>query len=143
MKLDKILYTTEMTVTGGRDGGAVSADGKINLKMAKPKEMGGAGGEGTNPEQLFAAGYAACFLSALHLVASQRKILLSREASIKSVVSLGQSGQALALAVVLDVSLPGMDKKTAEELVALAHQTCPYSNATRNNIEVTLAVSVD
>lgn len=142
MTLDKVLYTTEMTVTGGRDGGAVSADGKLTLKLAKPKELGGAGGDGTNPEQLFAAGYAACFLSALQLVSGKRKIALSHDASIRSVVSLGQSGQALALAVTLNVSLPGMDKKAAEELVALAHQTCPYSNATRNNINVTLTVSV-
>ena len=143
MTLDKVMYTTEVTVTGGREGSAASADGRLNLKLDKPKELGGAGGEGTNPEQLFAAGYAACFLSALQLVSGKKKIALSHEAAIRAEVSLGQSGQALALAVTLNVRLPGMDKAVADELVGLAHQTCPYSNATRNNIVVTLAVSVD
>lgn len=142
MTLDKVMYTTEVTVTGGRDGSAMSADGRLNVKLAKPKELGGAGGEGTNPEQLFAAGYAACFLSALQLVSGKKKIVLSHGAAIHSEVSLGQSGQALALAVTLNVKLPGMDKAVAEELVELAHQTCPYSNATRNNVVVTLTVSV-
>lgn len=143
MTLDKVLYTTEATVNGGREGSAASADGKLKIKLSKPKELGGPGGEGTNPEQLFAAGYAACFLSALGHVAREKKIPVPSDASIHSVVSLGKSGEALALAVTLNVRLPGMDKDAAKELVELAHHTCPYSNATRNNIDVALAVSVD
>ncbi len=142
MTLDKIMYKTEVTVTGGRDGSAESADGHLQVKMAKPKELGGKG-DGTNPEQLFAAGYAACFLSALELVSGKKKIHLNPGTSIKAEVSLGQSGQALGLAVVLHVNLPGIDKAQADELVQLAHQTCPYSNATRNNIDVKLDVSTN
>lgn len=142
MALDKVMYTTEVTVKGGRDGEAVSADGRLNLKMAAPKELGGSGAEGTNPEQLFAAGYAACFLGALNLVAGKKKIAVSKDATIKAEVSLGQTGQNLGIAAALHVTLPGMDQKQAEELVELAHQTCPYSHATRNNIDVKLTVSV-
>lgn len=142
MALDKVMYSTTVTVKGGREGEAASADGLLKLKLSKPKELGGPGGTGTNPEQLFGAGYAACFLSALELVSGKKKIALSREASIVADVSLGMNGQALGLAVTLNVRLPGMDKAQADELVALAHQTCPYSNATRNNIDVTLKVSV-
>ncbi|MCC8189920.1 MAG: organic hydroperoxide resistance protein [Planctomycetes bacterium] len=142
MALDTVLYSTEVTVTGGRDGKAVSADGNLQVSLSMPKALGGPGGEGTNPEQLFAAGYAACFLSALKLVAGQRKVLLSREAAIRAETRLGKAGDDLQLAVTLAVSLPGMDKATAEELVAQAHRTCPYSRATRNNIDVTITVTV-
>ena len=142
MTLDKVMYTTEVTVKGGRDGEAVSTDGRLKLKLASPKELGGKGAEGTNPEQLFAAGYAACFLGALNLVAGKQKASLPQDTSIVSEVSLGQSGQKLGIAAKLHVKLPGMDKKLAEDLVELAHQTCPYSHATRNNIDVTLTVSV-
>lgn len=142
MIIDNPMYSTKMRVTGGREGKASSPDGKLTLSLDKPKELGGPGGEGTNPEQLFAAGYAACFLSALQLVSSRKKILLSRDAAIDATVVLGKSGDALALAVTLDIRLPGMDMAAAKDLVDLAHHTCPYSNATRNNIEVKLAVSV-
>lgn len=143
MALDKIRYTTEVTVTGGRDGEAVSSDGRLKLKLTRPKGLGGGEGEGTNPEQLFAAGYAACFLSAMQHVAAVDKITISPNASITSQVSLGFIGQAFALAVTLNVKVPGMEQAAAEALVAKAHQTCPYSNATRNNVEVTLVVSVE
>ena len=141
MALSKVLYTTSVTVTGGRDGQAVSDDGNLNVRMGMPKELGGPGGAVTNPEQLFAAGYAACFLSALKLVGSKKKIAFAKEPSITAQVSLGSLGEGLGLAVTLNVNLPGMDKTQADELVALAHKTCPYSNATRNNIDVTLAVT--
>ncbi len=142
MTLDKIMYTTETTVKGGREGSAASTDGLLKLKLSKPKELGGAGGDGTNPEQLFAAGYAACFLSAMELVSGRKKLALSPDTSIRAVVSIGQSGTALALAVTLNIHIPGMDKAAADDLVAVSHQTCPYSNATRNNIDVSLVVSV-
>ncbi len=142
MKLDKVMYTTEVTVVGGRNGEAKSADGRLDLRLVAPKELGGAGGEGTNPEQLFAAGYAACFLGAMGLVAGKKKITVPPNPAIEAEVSLGQSGDKLGIAAKLHVKLPGMDKAQAEELVELAHQTCPYSNATRNNIDVVLTVSV-
>ena len=140
MALSKILYTTKVTVTGGRDGQAVSEDGNLNVQMGMPKELGGAGGAKTNPEQLFAAGFAACFLSALNLVAGKKKIAFPKAPSITAEVSLGSLGEGLGLALALTVNMPGMDKAQAQELVELAHKTCPYSNATRNNIAVNLVV---
>ena len=140
MSLKKVMYTTKVTVTGGRDGQAVSEDGHLKLKLGKPKELGGEGGA-TNPEQLFGAGYAACFLSALKLNADKKKIALSQDASITAEVSLGLQGEGLGLAVILNVKLPGMNKAEAEQLVDLAHKTCPYSNATRGNIDVKLEVT--
>lgn len=142
MALSKVLYSATVTVKGGRDGEAASDDGNLKVKLAMPKELGGAGGNATNPEQLFAAGYAACFLSALNLVAGKKKIALSKDASIKAVVSLGPVGERLGLEATLHVNLPGMDAKEAQALVEQAHQVCPYSNATRNNIDVHLDVSV-
>lgn len=143
MTLSKVLYSTTVTVKGGRDGEAESDDGNLKVKLAMPKELGGAGGNATNPEQLFAAGYAACFLSALNLVAGKKKIALSKDASIKGTVSLGSVGERLGLEAALHVNLPGMDAKEALALVEQAHQVCPYSNATRNNIDVHLEVSVN
>ncbi len=140
MALSKILYSTKVTVTGGRDGEAVSEDGNLKVKLDKPKEMGGAGGKATNPEQLFAAGYAACFLSAMKMLANKKKIAISENPSILAEVALGSSGDKLGLQATLTVKLPGMDTADAEKLVELAHQTCPYSNATRGNIDVTLVV---
>ncbi len=142
MTLDNVMYATEVTVTGGREGTAVSADGQLNLKLVSPKELGGKGEGGTNPEQLFAAGYAACFLGALKLVAGKKKIAVPEAVSIVADVALGRSGEKLGIAAKLHVKLPGMDKAQADELVELAHQTCPYSHATRNNIDVALSVSV-
>lgn len=140
MALDSVMYATEVTVTGGREGAALSADGRLNLQLTAPTAQGG---EGTNPEQLFAAGYGACFLSALSLVAKRNKTPLGPDATLTASVSLGKIGEDFALAVVLDVRLPGMEKAQAESLVALAHQVCPYSRATRNNIEVQLKVAID
>lgn len=142
MSLDKILFTTDATVTGGRDGSAASEDGALKLKLSTPKALGGAGGEGTNPEQLFAAGYSACFLSALNLVASQQKQKLPEGTQVKGEVSIGPVGAGFGIEATLNVSLPGFDKETADALVNKAHEICPYSNATRGNIDVTLHVSV-
>ena len=138
-QLQKRVYTAEVTSTGGRDGHSKSADGAINFKMGKPAEMGGKN-EGLNPEQLFAAGYSACFLGALKFVASQDKIEVSDDASITAAVTFGPIDHGFGLAVELKASLPGMDKDAAQALVEKAHKVCPYSNATRDNIEVTLTV---
>jgi Ohr subfamily peroxiredoxin len=140
MKLDKVVYTAEVTSTGGRDGHSRSPDGAIDIKMGKPVEMGGKG-DGLNPEQLFAAGYSACFLGALKFVAGKEKIEVSDDASITARVSFGPIPNGFGLAVELKASLPGMDKAQAQQLVEKAHQVCPYSNATRNNLDVTLTVA--
>ena len=140
MKPEKILYETEVTATGGRDGKAVSADGLLSVSLSVPKSMGGPGGEGTNPEQLFAAGYASCFLGAVKLVARTRKIVPSAEPSVTAKVAMGPVPVGYALAVELQVTLPGVEKSVAEEVVAGAHERCPYSNATRGNVDVKLTV---
>ncbi|MBJ7337318.1 organic hydroperoxide resistance protein [Mycolicibacterium sp.] len=139
----KILYTAEALTTGdGRDGHARSADGRLDLELAVPKEMGG-NGEGTNPEQLFAIGYAACFHSALRLVARQEKADVS-DSAVGSRVSIGQlDNGGFGLAVELEITLPNVDHATAQALTEKAHQVCPYSNATRGNIDVTLVVTDD
>lgn len=139
MQPNTILYATKVTVTGGRIGEAVSDDGKLNLKLDKPKEMGGEGAA-TNPEQLFAAGYAACFLSALNLVAGKRKID-AEGATVTAEVGIGPAGQGFALAATLRVKVPKASAEDAKKLAEEAHQICPYSNATRNNIDVKLEVS--
>jgi Ohr subfamily peroxiredoxin len=134
----KILYTAEATVQGGREGHAHTSDGHLNVDLSTPKEMGGAGGQGTNPEQLFAVGYAACFQSALALVARRQKLDAS-QSTITSRVGIGPDGSGgFGLEVALHVSIPGLDKATGEQLLEQAHQVCPYSNATRGNIPVTL-----
>ncbi len=143
MAIDKALYTAHATSTGGRTGTAESSDGALKLPLVTPKELGGAGGAGTNPEQLFAAGYSACFIGAMKAVAARQKITLPAEVSIKADVSIGpMTGKegAFGIAVAMAVSVPGMDKAAAEKLVATAHEVCPYSNATRGNIDVTLSV---
>ena len=134
----KVLYTAHAHVTGGRDGQGRSDDGALEVDLRVPKEMGGAGG-GTNPEELFAVGYAACFESALGAVA-RRRHLDAGEVSIDSAVSLWPTGDGgFRLSVTLDVSLPAVDdRQTAAELVRAAHEVCPYSNATRGNIDVEL-----
>lgn len=134
----KALYTATVTATGGRDGRAVSADGNLDVKLTTPRELGGQGGNATNPEQLFAAGYSACFIGALKFVASQKKISFPPDASITGKVGIGQIPGGFGLEVELNISLPGLDRALAEELIAAAHQVCPYSNATRGNIEVRL-----
>lgn len=142
MKVEKILYTTEVTSVGGRDGGhAVSADKALDLKMSMPKELGGHGGDGTNPEQLFAAGYSSCFLSALKLIAGREKVVLPDDASVTAMVNIGWAADGgLGLAVTLQINIPNLDKAQAESLVQKAHQVCPYSRATRGNIDVTLSI---
>ncbi|MDO0933608.1 organic hydroperoxide resistance protein [Streptomyces sp. DG2A-72] len=133
------LYTAVATATHGRDGRAVSSDGRIDLKLAPPVELGG-NGEGTNPEQLFAAGYAACFGSALGLVGRQAKVDVS-DAAVTAEVGIGKQGEGFGLKVTLRVELPdGLDEATGRKLVETAHQVCPYSNATRGNIDVDLVV---
>lgn len=134
----KALYTATVTATRGRDGRAVSADGNLDVKLTTPRELGGQGGNATNPEQLFAAGYSACFIGALKFVASQKKISFPADASITGKVGIGQIPGGFGLEVELNISLPGLDRAVAEELIAAAHQVCPYSNATRGNIEVRL-----
>ena len=136
------LYTAIATSTGGRDGRAVSSDNVLDVKLATPKELGGAGGAATNPEQLFAAGYSACFIGALKFVASQTKRSIPNDASITAHVGIGQIPGGFGLEVELQISLPGLDRTVAEALVAAAHQVCPYSNATRGNIDVRLTVTV-
>lgn len=136
-----ILYKAVVTSTGGRDGQAKSSDGLLEVKLAAPKEMGGKGGA-TNPEQLFAAGYSACFLGALKFVAGQTKTTLPSDTSLRAEVGIGKIEGGFGLDVDLYVSLPGVDKATAEDLVAKAHKVCPYSNATRGNVDVRLHVSV-
>jgi Ohr subfamily peroxiredoxin len=139
----KTLYTAEALATGaGRDGHGRSSDGRLDLDLAIPKEMGGSG-NGTNPEQLFAVGYAACFHSALHHVARDAKADVT-DSSVGARVSIGQiDNGGFGLAVELEVTLPNLDHDTAVELTEKAHQVCPYSNATRGNIDVTLVVSDD
>jgi osmotically inducible protein OsmC len=137
---DKILFAAEMTATGGREGSAISPDGGFALTLSLPKELGGPGGDGTNPEQLFAAGYAACFLGAIKLVARTSKVPLTDDASVTARVGMGPIATGYALAVELKVSLPGLERALAQEIVAGAHQRCPYSNATRGNIDVVLTV---
>ncbi|MCX5333670.1 MULTISPECIES: organic hydroperoxide resistance protein [unclassified Streptomyces] len=133
------LYTAVATATHGRDGRAVSNDGQIDLQLAPPAALGG-NGQGTNPEQLFAAGYAACFGSALGLVGRQAKVDVS-DAAVTAEVSIGKEGEGFGLAVVLRVELPDtLDETTGRKLVEAAHQVCPYSNATRGNIEVELVI---
>ena len=136
----KILYTAEATVQGGREGHARTSDGNLVVDLRTPKEMGGTGGQGTNPEQLFAAGYAACFQSALMLIARRQKVDAS-QSTITAKVGIGPTGDGgFGLEVALNVSIPGVDKATGEQLLQQAHQVCPYSNATRGNIPVTLTL---
>ena len=136
------LYTAHAHVTGGRDGAAKTDAGKLDVKLAPPKELGG-NGAGTNPEQLFAAGYAACFIGAMRLVAGNEKIAVPQGLAIDADVSLGKDAQDhFRLGVVFNIALPGMDKAAADALVAKAHEVCPYSRATRGNIDVTFHVNV-
>lgn len=137
-KIAKVLYTGTATSTGGRDGKSASSDGALAVSLSTPKELGGAGGAGTNPEQLFAAGYSACFIGALKFVAGQKKVALPADASITANVGIGQIPGGFGIEAELNISLPGIARETAQALVDAAHQVCPYSNATRGNIEVRL-----
>jgi len=140
MALEKVLYTAHATSSGGREGTSKSDDGVLDVKLTTPKGLGGNGATGTNPEQLFAAGYSACFLGAMKHVASVQKIALPADTSIAADVGIGPIPQGFNIQVALHVTVPGMDKAAAKKLVDDAHQVCPYSNATRGNIDVTLAV---
>ncbi|WP_172115995.1 organic hydroperoxide resistance protein [Halomonas hibernica] len=141
MSIEKIAYRAHAHATGGREGSAKSSDGALDVKLSTPKELGGAGGEGTNPEQLFAAGYSACFLGALKHVASQEKVTLPQDTAIEGSVGIGAIPTGFGIEVELTISLPGIDKSIAQDLVDKAHVVCPYSNATRGNIDVTLTLS--
>jgi len=135
-----VLYTAVSTATGGREGRAVSSDGVLDVKLSTPRELGGAGGEGTNPEQMFAAGYSACFIGAMKFVAGQEKIKLPAEPSIEGHVGIGQIPGGFGLTVELKISVPGLQRDVLQSLVDKAHHVCPYSNATRGNIDVTLTL---
>ncbi|WP_341647273.1 organic hydroperoxide resistance protein [Thauera sp. SDU_THAU2] len=135
--LDKVLYTARAHTTGGRDGASRTDDGRLDVTLSSP----GTAGTGTNPEQLFAAGYSACFIGALKAVAARQKASLPADLAIDAEVDLGPVGQAYGIAVRLTVHLPGLDRAAAQALVDTAHQVCPYSNATRGNIDVTIALA--
>lgn len=138
----KAIYTATATSTGGRDGRSISSDQVLDVALSTPKALGGAGGEGTNPEQLFAAGYSACFIGAMKFVAGQQKRQLPSDLSVTASIGIGENtrGKGFAICADLEVTLPGIDKDIAEQLVADAHLICPYSNATRGNIDVTTTV---
>ena len=135
-KLDKVLYTAHAHTTGGRDGQSKTDDGRLSVTLSSP----GTAGTGTNPEQLFAAGYSACFIGAIRAVAGMKKITVPEGTSIDASVDLGKIPDGYGIAVRLDIALPGMDRAAAQELVDAAHQVCPYSNATRGNIDVTISL---
>ncbi|HYH66877.1 MAG TPA: organic hydroperoxide resistance protein [Urbifossiella sp.] len=132
--IDEVLYTAKAHTTGGRDGASRSSDGRLDVKLSNP----GAAGGGTNPEQLFAAGWSACFMSAIGLAAAQRKVALPAGRAIDAEVDLGTNEGGYLLRARLNVSLPGLDRAVAQELVDAAHQVCPYSKATRGNIDVAI-----
>ncbi|WP_028225236.1 organic hydroperoxide resistance protein [Paraburkholderia ferrariae] len=140
MSIEKVLYTAHAHVTGGRDGRAVVPASNLDLKLTTPRELGGAGGDGTNPEQLFAAGYSACFIGAMKFVAARDKIAFPADAAVDGSVGIGQIPNGFGIEVELKISLPGLERAAAEDLVKKAHVVCPYSNATRGNIDVTLTV---
>ena len=143
MAIDTALYTAQATSTGGRTGTTKSSDGRVSLNLSTPKELGGDSGPGTNPEQLFAAGDSACFIGAMKAVAAKQKITLPAEVSNTAEVAIGpMTGKAGAFGVTVSmkVSVPGMERAAAEKLVADAHEVCPYSNATRGNLDVKISV---
>lgn len=139
----KVLYATQATATGGREGSAATNDGRLSVTLSTPKELGGAGGAGTNPEQLFASGYSACFLGALKYVAAQSKIAIPADATVTANVAIGarEDGTGFGLEVAITAAIPGLDRAVAEDLVARAHIVCPYSHATRGNINVAVSVA--
>lgn len=145
MSIKAAVYTANAHTTGGRTGTSKTDDGRLAVTLDTPKAMGGNDGPGTNPEQLFAVGYSACFLGALKAVARGEKVKIPDETSIDAAVSFGENanGPGFGIAVELKVAIPGLDHAQAEDLVHKAHQICPYSNATRGNIDVTLTVAKD
>ena len=141
MSIEKILYVGEATATGGREGQAASSDGALDVKLSTPRELGGGGGSGTNPEQLFAAGYSACFLGALKFVAGKQKVTLPADTTVTGRVGIGPIPTGFGIEAQLTIRVPGLPREQVQALVEQAHQVCPYSNATRGNIDVTLAVA--
>ncbi|MBA0328036.1 MULTISPECIES: organic hydroperoxide resistance protein [Stenotrophomonas] len=141
MSIESILYTAQATAIGGREGHATSSDRSLDIVLSTPKELGGTGGTGTNPEQLFAAGYSACFLGALRYVAGQEHVALPDTAAVTGRVGIGAVSTGFAIDVALTVSLPGVNREVADDLVRKAHVVCPYSHATRNNINVALILA--
>jgi lipoyl-dependent peroxiredoxin len=140
MSID-VKYRTAATATGGRDGRTRTDDGKLDLQLAIPKEIGGPGGDGVNPEQLFAAGYAACFLSSVKGAGQKLKVRVSPDATVKATVGIGANPEGgFGLDIELAIRLPEVDPIQAKQVVDLAHQICPYSNATRNNVDVRLTL---
>lgn len=135
--IDTVLYTGRTHVTGGRDGAARSSDGKLDVRLSPP----GSAGPGTNPEQLFAAGWSACFIGAIGLAGRAQGVKVPADVAVDAEVDLAKAGEAFLLRARLNVSLPGLDAETAQRLVEAAHQTCPYSKATRGNIDVTLNIA--
>jgi lipoyl-dependent peroxiredoxin len=140
MSIENVLYRAQAHVTGGRDGRAVVPANNLDLKLSTPKELGGGGGEGTNPEQLFAAGYSACFIGAMKFVGARDKIAIPQDVSVDGNVGIGQIPNGFGIEVELKISLPGMAREDAQALIDKAHVVCPYSNATRGNIDVTLTL---
>lgn len=140
MRIEQVLYRASAEATAGRDGRAISSDGVLDVALTTPRELGGAGGVGTNPEQLFAAGYSACFLGAMKFVAARDKLAIPADVSIEGVVGIGAIPNGFGIEAELRISLPGLDAEAARTLVERAHIVCPYSNATRNNIDVTLTL---
>ena len=138
MTLEKVLYTAKAHTTGGRDGASRSSDGRLDIKLSVPKQMGGADKPGTNPEQLFAAGWSACFMGAMGVAAAKMKTRLPADAAIDAEVDLCGAAGEYFLQARLNVSMPGMEREVARALLNAAHQTCPYSKATRGNIDVTI-----
>jgi len=136
-----VLYRTRATATGGRDGQAHSEDGRFQVKLSTPKELGGAGGDGANPEQLFAAGYSACFIGAMKVAAQQLKLQVPADTAVTATIGIGpRSEGGFGITADLAVSLPGLAAEDARRLVDLAHTICPYSNATRGNVDVGLTI---
>jgi len=138
MAIEQVLYRANAKATGGREGRAISSDGVLDVKLTTPKELGGAGQVGTNPEQLFAAGYSACFLGAMKFVANRDKLAISPDVSVEGIVGIGAIPTGFGIEVTLKISLPGVPADQAQILIDRAHIVCPYSNATRGNIDVTL-----
>ena len=140
MQPDRVLYTAHASATGGRQGIARSDNGALDVTLSTPTELGGAGGAGTNPEQLFAAGYSACFLGAMSVVAGQQKVKLPADTQVTCHVGIGPCSGGFAITVALEIHIPHMEHAAAVDLVTRAHQVCPYSNATRGNVDVQLTV---
>ena len=137
-----VKYTTRATATGGREGSVRSEDGRFEAKLSMPRELGGAGGDGTNPEQLFAAGYSACFIGALKAAGQQLKLKVPAETNVTATIGIGpRSEGGFGITASLLIDLPGLERDEAERLVDTAHQLCPYSNATRNNVDVGLTIA--